>query len=64
MMAALSLIPAVGAALLVANAPVRDRSFVLKSLAAMGLFMVLLGAIQLSSGNRILIPYNQIRNPH
>lgn len=64
MMAALSLIPAVGAALLVANAPVRDRSYVLKSLAAMGLFMVLLGTIQLSSGNRILIPYDQIRNPH
>lgn len=64
MMAALSLIPAVGAALFAANAPVRDRSFVLKSLVAVGVFMVLIGTIQLASGNRVLIPFNQIRNPH
>lgn len=64
MMAALSLIPAIAAALFTANASIRDRSYVLKALVVMGLFMVLLGTVQLASGNRALIPFGQIRNPH
>lgn len=62
-LAALSLIPAVTTSVLVAHASPRARNRSLVVLVGIGLVTVAIGALQLASGNRFLIPFNQIRNP-
>lgn len=64
LLAALSLIPAFVSAVLVAGTPVAQRSHGLKVLVCLGLVVVIIGAVQLASGNRLLVPFNQIRNPN
>lgn len=64
LLAALSLIPAVATAILVSHLEPKERNHSLILLVGIGLAMIAIGAVQLASGNRILIPFNQIRNPN
>lgn len=59
LLAWLSLIPAVVALVLAARAPTNDRIAVLIAVLMFGLLEVVLGAVQLASGNRVLMLYQK-----